>query len=536
MKTRILFLLFFVVPVLSFSQINTDNNFIKPDKGSVRSVMGIVHVLDSSLFSDYNSGAWDYTSKRCIQSRHWGSQGLPNEWINYSFDSDMSQWVKYYYERASYQDDSIANYDIVFAKPWSSFINDWTNDTLAYYDYSSAISTQFGVIYENKFIATSYDFLTNSITGGMKYNLFVYADSLYDHYEQFNYNTAINQWDKYWLYSFSYDANNYLQKRLEQLWNASDNVYENVNQYFYIYTNGRLTQEVSQNWSGTVWSNSTKNIYEYDANLNKTKHLHYTWDAVNDVWKPSYQYLYTYTGNNNTEKLYQVWNTGTSSWDNSNRHVYTYNTNSDMLTDRRDLWSAGAWKNDYRYTYTFNTSFLQTLQLYEIWDNGTMAWKNSYRYVYSYDGNDNETNYTRQNWDNMASSWVNDSKSDYTYDSYNSMTLATHSTWNTGTSSWDYESKAEYYWSDFDATNVSDILKNPTSLFPNPTSGIIHFDSGSNEISRITISDLTGKVVYDASTESFSNELDLRPYGRGMYNISITTENNEVYNSKIVVQ
>lgn len=536
MKTRILFLLLFAAPVLSFAQINTENNFIKPEKGSVRSVMGIIHVLDSTLYSDYNAGAWEYTSKRCIQSRHWGSQGLPNEWINYNYNSGLSQWEKYYYERSTFQDDSIGNYDVVFAKPWNSFINAWSNDTLAYYDYADVISTQFGVIYENNYIATNYDFSTNSVIAGMKYKLFVYADSLYDHYEQFAFNPSTNNWDKYFLYSFSYDANNYQQSRLEQTWNSTDNVYENYYQYFYIYTNGRLGQEVSQSWSGTTWANSTKNIYEYDANLNRTKYMHFVWDAINDVWVPSYQYLYTYSGNNQTEKLYQVWNTGTSTWDNSNRHVYTYNTNSDMLTDRRDVWSAGAWKNDYRYTYTYNTSFFQTLQLYEVWDNGTMAWKNSYRYVYTYDGNNNQTNYTRQDWNNIGLLWENTSKNDFTYDSYNSMTLSIYSEWNAGTSSWDYDSKIEQYWSDFDATNLSDILKNPTTLFPNPTSGIVHFDSGSSEIGHITISDMTGKVVYDASSESFSNELDLRPYGRGLYNISITTENNEVYNTKIVVQ
>lgn len=536
MKTRILLLLLLLAPALSFAQISTENSLIKPDKGSVRSVMGIVHVLDSSVYSSYSTGAWVYDSKRCIQSRHWGSQGLPFEWINYDFDTNTSLWAKKYFERSTFLSDSVENPDVIFAKPWNSFINNWDDDTLAYYDYTGYMSSQHGLLYENAFIMASYDYVTNNTFDGMKINITLVNDTLYDSYEQFAYNPTIEQWEKYSKTSFTYDANNFIQQRTEKRWNSTNSVYENYFQVFLIYTNGVLMQDISQQWSGTAWINNSKNNYEYDSNNNQTKKTNSDWDAINDVWENDYQNIYTYTGNNKTEQVNQLWNSATLVWDNSSRHVYTYNTNGNQLTDRYDIWVASAWQYSYRTTNTYNSNNLKTLYLSEDWDNGGMVWENDYRYIYSYDGNDNQTNYTMQNWDDIASAWENEEKTDYTYDSFNSTTLALYYSWDAVGSSWDYESKREYYWSDFDATNISDILKNPTTVFPNPTSGIINFDSGSNEIQHITISDITGKIVYDASNESFSNELDLRPFGRGLYNISITTENNEIHNSKVVVQ
>ncbi len=536
MKTQILLLLLLVAPALSFAQISTENSLIKPDKGSVRSVMGVVHVLDSSVYSYYSTGSWVYSSKKCIQSRHWGSQGLPNEWITSIYDNNLSQWVNEYYERNTFLNDSIENPDVIFAKSWNSFINNWDDDTLDYFDFTGDTSYQHGPMYENIFISTWYDFNTKSTVGGEKIKINLLNDSLYDNFELLEYNPSTEQWEKSSKTQYTYDANNFLQQETEKSWNPTNNVYENSYQDFFIFTNGLLMQQVSQYWSGSEWINSSKKNYEYDSNNNQSKKTNYDWDAINNIWEPDNQYIYSYTGNNKTEQVYQLWNTGTLVWDNYSRHFYTYNTSGYILTDRSERWISSAWQYNYRTTTTYNSNNLKTLYLRENWDNGGMVWENDYRYTYSYDGNDNQTNYTMQNWDDIASAWEDSEKTDNTYDSFNSKTLEIYSQWDDISSSWEYYNKSEYYWSDFDATNISDILKNPTTVFPNPTSGIINFDSGSNEIQHITISDITGKIVYDASSESLSNKLDLRPYGRGLYNISITTENNETHNSKVVVQ
>lgn len=536
MKTRLL-LIILMAPMLSLAQLNPENNGIKPQTDAVRSTMGLVHVLDSTKNAYYISGNWEYDSKKCIYSRHWGSQGLPKEWIHYYYDASASQWSKYYLEYLTYFDDSTETVDVLLARPWNSFINDWDSDTIACYDYTGTSSTQHGgLIYENTYVMGSYDFNTNCLVGGMKYEITLLNDTLYDTQEYFSFNPSNDQWEETGLYKYEYDENYYLQRILSKAWDPVEDEYINSVQNFYVYENGVMMKETYQNWTGTEWHNNTQDVYEYNANNDRTKHIHYIWDDIDDAWEPSYQYIYTYTGNLKTETLKQVWNSGTSAWDNNNRHVFTYNTNQDLLVDRYDLWQTGAWVYSSRLTSTYNTNNQKTVYLRETYDNSGMVWENDYRYTYSYDGNDNQINNTKQSWDDMASVWENDYKYDYTFDSYNSLTLETYSTWDDVGGTWEYSSKSDYYWSDFDATSVSEILSNKTSVFPNPTSGQIRIDSYEAGIQHITISDISGKVVFDAASESFSNTIDLRPYGRGLYTISITTENNEVFHSKIVVQ
>ncbi|WP_317899887.1 T9SS type A sorting domain-containing protein [Aurantibacillus circumpalustris] len=77
------------------------------------------------------------------------------------------------------------------------------------------------------------------------------------------------------------------------------------------------------------------------------------------------------------------------------------------------------------------------------------------------------------------------------------------------------------------------------SCFPNPTNGVVTLNSGV-ELSQITVSDISGRTVLKKNIEptSFSNNsivIDLSPYGKGLYFLSLQ-ENGSSKTIKIIVE
>ena len=66
------------------------------------------------------------------------------------------------------------------------------------------------------------------------------------------------------------------------------------------------------------------------------------------------------------------------------------------------------------------------------------------------------------------------------------------------------------------------------NAYPNPTSDILHISSNyiNNEQVTLMINDIAGRIVYQVSMTSKSNEtVDLRPFDNGIYCVTIVQEN-----------
>jgi len=61
-----------------------------------------------------------------------------------------------------------------------------------------------------------------------------------------------------------------------------------------------------------------------------------------------------------------------------------------------------------------------------------------------------------------------------------------------------------------------------TSMFPNPTDGFVAIKG--NNINRVSVTDLTGKVVYDKNTASNFVELNIKELPKAMYLVKIESE------------
>ena len=534
MKTKAFLLALLLFPLFLGAQISTKipdvDKYARTD--FVKSTMGVVQVLDSTISYKYNGSSWDSTQKKCIHSRHWGTQGLPNEWCYWKYNKTENRWDHSFYDRYTYFSDTAEIVDEFIKKPYNQFTMNWETDTMIYVKYLGYPSSQFGQMFE-KNIIMNYDAATCSFTNGMKLEMKIKDDTLYDYGYGKIYNPATCLWEIQGRILISYDANNYIQKELEQIWSQPDNAFLNSEQYIFVYENGLKMQTVSQYWVSGEWKNSEKTVFEYSPSGRKTLERIIKWDDINSKWVNYKQNIYIFSGGLETERLVQNWNVSTETWDNSIRWSSTYDENSNLLTLRKDVWNGSLWVYSNKYTYTYNSNNQETSGLYQIW--ASSAWKNENKEIYTYDGNYNKILYVYQKWDNGESAWKNDKQTEYSYDTYNNMTIEVKSLWNSITTSWDYDAKNEYYYSGFDATSLSELTNGTITAFPNPTNGFITVSPKDKQYERITITDLTGRVVMDCPIYETGMYINLKQYGSGMYIINLTDHSGKTNSTKVIV-
>ena len=79
--------------------------------------------------------------------------------------------------------------------------------------------------------------------------------------------------------------------------------------------------------------------------------------------------------------------------------------------------------------------------------------------------------------------------------------------------------------------NVEEQSANDINIYPNPTDGVLNIEIES--MTRITIFNAMGQVVYDNEVVSDRETVDMTQYNEGMYLLRITTENG-VITEKVV--
>ncbi len=86
------------------------------------------------------------------------------------------------------------------------------------------------------------------------------------------------------------------------------------------------------------------------------------------------------------------------------------------------------------------------------------------------------------------------------------------------------------------AIGISERSESDISVYPNPTTGIINIKTdGDKSQGSVSITDVNGKLVYRTLYEGHNYELDLAPYGPGVYFIKLLS-GNKAYYKKVIVQ
>jgi len=70
-------------------------------------------------------------------------------------------------------------------------------------------------------------------------------------------------------------------------------------------------------------------------------------------------------------------------------------------------------------------------------------------------------------------------------------------------------------------------------VYPNPTNNLLNFEFANNNVQKVQIGDLTGKILIEKSDIQPNATIDISAFSRGIYIISIHSD-NEIFTTKIV--
>ncbi len=71
------------------------------------------------------------------------------------------------------------------------------------------------------------------------------------------------------------------------------------------------------------------------------------------------------------------------------------------------------------------------------------------------------------------------------------------------------------------------------NLFPNPTSGWVRLENGTNVPLEIKVSNLLGQQIYNTSSDQFQTDFDLAGFPNGLYLFSISQNGQMVKSFKV---
>lgn len=71
------------------------------------------------------------------------------------------------------------------------------------------------------------------------------------------------------------------------------------------------------------------------------------------------------------------------------------------------------------------------------------------------------------------------------------------------------------------------------NIYPNPTTGIINFNFLNSDVEKISILDVTGKIIIEKSVNSQTDNIDISNYANGLYLIKLQTD-KELFTKKII--
>lgn len=83
------------------------------------------------------------------------------------------------------------------------------------------------------------------------------------------------------------------------------------------------------------------------------------------------------------------------------------------------------------------------------------------------------------------------------------------------------------------STNITNLSKIGISIYPNPTNRIVNFDFSNLKVQKISILDISGKVIIEKTVTSQAENIDFSNYSNGLYLIKLQTD-TEILTTKII--
>jgi len=213
------------------------------------------------------------------------------------------------------------------------------------------------------------------------------------------------------------------------------------------------------------------------------------------------------------------------------KYEYQYDKKGIAISETCYYWDSGSnrWAENGKCEYQYDANNNQTW-VTSYWDSSSNMWVDNKKYEYLYVDSKNQ-NWITSYWDSSNNTWVENKKYEYQYDNNKNQTLETCYIWD---NAWTKISTAQYnyYYSPLTVNSMFQINREqPVTVFPNPATNYITVKGTTGSV--ITVSDLSGGIIYKQVMANESNTIDVSSWASGTYLTSVETGNNRTV-SKII--
>lgn len=315
------------------------------------------------------------------------------------------------------------------------------------------------------------------------------------------------------------DINGVITKITVDTWNTNTNVWdETLITTATLNSDGTVKEYLTKLYSTDTktWKDNQKTEYTYESKkiLTETTRLN-----VNGSWNVQTKATNTWNGDLLQTVLNEKYNFTNLGLVNDTRINNTYNSDGSINQSITEKWGSitKTWSNSERKTYKYTAKKLTSV-LVEKYENSAWVNKSSNTLTYNADGTLN---------DDMESTWtgtgfLGETKETYSYNADKSLKEVLLQEW--VIAAWVNKGKILFSESATTQANLVDI-NTEISVFPNPSSGIIHVNSA-GLISKIEVFTLSGQKILAKNMDSKNADLNLTTCQSGIYILKVSSPNH----------
>lgn len=347
-------------------------------------------------------------------------------------------------------------------------------------------------------------------------------------------------WVKTKLETQTTDAQGNITRRSKFLTSHAGSKYrDSENEEYTFDANGNVQTYVRTQWYYNQWNNLSRESYAYNAGGSLSSILADTAD-VSGPWQNNRKHTFSYTNGKLSEEIMEQWQSG--NWTLKTRMLYTYDANGRLAMKTSQQWNtAGSiWEHYTRNAYAYDANGNCTGDTTHTWWPATSTWRDSHRRMYQYDANDNPTIAIRQSSPVSAPSptWTNNQKQEYTYNADNLISRDETSFWDHLQNQWTHDGQFSrawnYYYEQF-TVGVPEIEKaeNNITLYPNPAITQLRINATWKNAQPFTVAilDMSGRLLKqwsETATKTYSASIPVMDMPAGSYTIVLNNSEQKI--------
>ncbi|MFQ3181391.1 MAG: hypothetical protein ACI9Z4_000985 [Polaribacter sp.] len=325
-----------------------------------------------------------------------------------------------------------------------------------------------------------------------------------------NWDTSNSVWMNSDNYSYTYGSNNLLTAEIDKEWSPDTSSYVNTYKMECIYnSSGKVTEFHSYDWTNNQWVLGDKLEISYDTNNKISRAISYNWNGSAYVLED--RTIISYNASNRiTQYIYEGWD-GTD-WNNSDITAFTYNANNKVSLELTKMWNGNAFVDEYKVEFQYDANGNLLVETYSDMNNG--AWRVSNSESYAFDTSKLMSSFIHPFKDKTGLDYI---FSDFPY--VNKLV----------SSSYDATNRNTYYYDGATASipkfNLADV-----DVYPNPAINVLNVSIQNVSIYKIEVYNLLGKKVL-TSTKS---KINVENLPKGVYLLKVQSEDGGLLTKRMI--